>query len=369
MSELLKDLEYALSLKRPHMGNGVHKLCSYIVDRIGDKYQFVDFCGNIHVDLRTDPRHQTLFTAHVDTVHREDGVNYFKQNGDFLHASGSVLGADDGAGVAILLHLIDNCIPGYYIFFQGEEKGGIGSRYLASNDFELLCDFQRAIAFDRKDVFSVITHQGYGRCASDKFANALADELNDITPSFMYVPDDTGIYTDTAEFTHIIPECTNISVGYFNEHTQNEKLDLRHLSDLAETLVKVNWDELPVERDPAIVEEKTYYYDYSNYNQAKTTKLTEKDLTDLNEEAEALTLCDALEKALEGRFNEVIKLVSEYTYPEDPSIVEKSMRTKYLTKGVLNELIDMLDRGNPVDAVYEALFDYATTGEAFYDRY
>jgi len=34
------------------------------------------------------------------------------------------------------------------------------------------------------------------------------------------------VYTDTAEFTDIIPECTNRSVGYAREHTQEESLDL-----------------------------------------------------------------------------------------------------------------------------------------------
>ena len=124
-TQLIKDLEYALSFKRPHGGTGVTALCNYIVERVGEGDLSVDFCGNIHVDMRDDSSNETMFTAHVDTVHREDGFNTFKYEGQYLLADGGKpLGADDGAGVAILLHMIDHRVPGYYVFFQGEEKGG-----------------------------------------------------------------------------------------------------------------------------------------------------------------------------------------------------------------------------------------------------
>ncbi len=32
------------------------------------------------------------------------------------------------------------------------------------------------------------------------------------------VPEDTGVLTDSAQFMGIVPECTNISVGYYDEH-------------------------------------------------------------------------------------------------------------------------------------------------------
>lgn len=228
MKQLIKDLEFALSLNRPHGGTGVTALCNYIVERIGEGDLSVDFCGNIHVDMRDDSSNKTLFTCHVDTVHRKDGDNTFMYMGQYMLAStqGQPLGADDGAGVALLLHMIDNRVPGYYVFFQGEEKGGIGSSWLALNDQELLSNFDRAITFDRKGTHSVITHQMCGRSCSDDFAYDLSDALNKECEDFMFVPDDTGVYTDTAEFVNLIPECTNISVGYFSEHTPSEKLDL-----------------------------------------------------------------------------------------------------------------------------------------------
>jgi hypothetical protein len=77
-------------------------------------------------------------------------------------------------------------------------------------------------------------------------------------------PDNTGVYTDSAEFTHVIPECTNISVGYYKEHTHMEHQDIDHLITLCLASVKVDWESLPVKRDPKDIEYKSY--SYGTYN-------------------------------------------------------------------------------------------------------
>ena len=64
------------------------------------------------------------------------------------------------------------------------------------------------------------------------------------------MPSDAGVYTDTAEFTDIISECTNISVGYLNEHRKEETLNLPHYLALASAVVAIDWEELPTYRDP-----------------------------------------------------------------------------------------------------------------------
>ena len=54
----------------------------------------------------------------------------------------------------------------------------------------------------------------------------------------------------------IIPECTNISVGYMYEHTTGEYQDIDYLQRLCKAVCLIDWETLPVERDP--------YNDYSN---------------------------------------------------------------------------------------------------------
>ena len=67
-----------------------------------------------------------------------------------------------------------------------------------------------------------------------------------------FVLDDTGVFTDTAEYVHLIPECLNISIGYQSEHTSKETLDLNYVMALRDKIVSIQWDKiaLPVERKP-----------------------------------------------------------------------------------------------------------------------
>ena len=260
-SILYKTLARALSMKRPsridigYTGQvgltGAAFFTDWLIDNIPDhltSMTWIDGAGNLHIDARTNDDNTTLFVAHVDTVHHDTGANkIIKTRGTWM-ADGAPLGADDGAGCALLMHMLHKGVAAYYIFTQGEECGGIGASHLAAHHADLLCEFDRAIAFDRRGTDSIITHQAYGQCCSDLFADALADGLNMASSKFMYSPDDTGVYTDTAEFTDYISECTNISVGYYNEHSDRESLNVTHLGRLSRAVLLVDWDNLPTER-------------------------------------------------------------------------------------------------------------------------
>jgi hypothetical protein len=250
--EMMLVLERALTTKRRAGSAGEMQFVSWLAQRV--PITGVDMAGNLHVDLR-QCRHgsganTTLFVAHTDTITRGRGIaNTVVKDGPIWKTDGKdTLGADDGAGVALLCGLIKARVPAYYIFTRSEEQGGIGSKYLADEMPELLCEFDRAIAVDRKDVISVITHQFGGRCCSTAFGEALADALNE--RGMLMMTDDTGVYTDTAEFTDFIPECTNLSAGYNREHGADETLDTEYLQHLLTAMLTVPWDELPVERDP-----------------------------------------------------------------------------------------------------------------------
>ena len=68
----------------------------------------------------------------------------------------------------------------------------------------------------------------------------------------------------------LIPECTNVSVGYYKEHSTNEHQDISHLISLADACTKVNWETLPTVRDYTKTEYKSYKsYDYGNYGGTK----------------------------------------------------------------------------------------------------
>lgn len=212
---------------------------------------------------------RTIFSCHVDTVHRKGGKQKIKFNPTtqtYSKADGQPLGADDTAGCWLMLEMIDAGVPGTYMFHRGEEVGGIGSSYVADNCRSFLSDYDRAIAFDRRGSTDVITHQTRGRCASDEFAQALADALNADDVS-LYEPCDMGTFTDTANYTSVIPECTNISCGYMHEHTERETLHLPTLFALRDNCLRIDWKSLPVKRDPKVVDMwDSYSYKYGGYS-------------------------------------------------------------------------------------------------------
>jgi hypothetical protein len=62
--------------------------------------------------------------------------------------------------------------------------------------------------------------------------------------------DSTGVWTDSALFMGVIPECTNLSVGYFNEHRKTEMQDLDYMLELSNVVLNINWENLPTIRKP-----------------------------------------------------------------------------------------------------------------------
>lgn len=227
----------------------------------------------------------TLFSAHTDTVHHKKAENVpYKlrmKDGWLSVKDGGVLGADDGTGIWVLLNLIQAKVPGLYIFHREEEIGGNGSTFIAKQHAELITDLgiKHCIAFDRKGTQDIITHQSCGRCCSDEFAEAFAKALNADSP-LAFRADDTGSFTDSANYIDLIGECTNLSVGYYDQHSQEECQDLTFVSRLVNQLIKLDFSQLPQARQPGEEDPDDFslrdwyrdYHDYGNYDGKSTTK-------------------------------------------------------------------------------------------------
>lgn len=250
-------LEKLLRLRRPY--GSVEETCarSIITDILSslDLKYTQDPLGNLIVCVGND--NGLVFTAHFDTVHSTPGTQDLYcldlPNGVFIGAThngvDTVLGADDAAGIFLLTEMIQAGIQGKYMFFVGEECGGIGSSAFVQDNPQFSAN--AIISFDRRGTGSVITHQGGFRTCSDGFGAALASALNQNgAGKLQYRIDDAGLYTDSREFAEIVPECTNISVGYLHEHTAKETLNLTHLLNLRDAVLKVQWDTLPIVRVP-----------------------------------------------------------------------------------------------------------------------
>lgn len=245
--ELLLEI---LSFARPHDSPTERAFSREFLDKVPGMR--CDPFGNRYLRIGTAP---ILWSSHVDTVAKrcgpqavtfddETGLAYLSNPKNKMS-----LGADDGVGVWMMLHMIEAEMEGLYIFHRGEEVGGLGSNYILRTTPQLLEGIQMAVAFDRAGYSDVITHQ-MGKTASDGFAWSFADQLNSANPSFHYRPDDSGVFTDTQVYSDVIPECSNISVGYFNQHSKDEVTDVFHAEALLDAVLKMDLSKLKVEREP-----------------------------------------------------------------------------------------------------------------------
>jgi len=234
-------LQVLLSYRRAHNSLGERQ---YIMDFIqplkphvittdkGEVMAFIVYVGKSNI----------MFTSHTDTVYMSSDVKrqvvLLKEN-LYCKEDNQPLGADDAAGNWLMFNMIHARVPGIYAFFRGEERGGIGSSYCAKHVPDLFQGVDCAIALDRRGYNSIITHQGMGRGCSDEFGLSLARVIN-----LGYELDKTGIYTDTAEFFNLVPNCTNVSVGYDREHSKMETLDKFHIERLRDSLLAADWSQL-----------------------------------------------------------------------------------------------------------------------------
>jgi hypothetical protein len=185
----------------------------------------------------------TLFACHLDTVHAQAGtqrVRSMRGRSGALHTpDGDCLGADDGAGIWLMLEMIAAEVPGTYVFHLGEERGCQGSRWLAIHRRAWLSGFRRAIGFDRPGISDVVTHFGGLRGCSPAFALDLGWELSSHLPEHELTPCRTGGLTDVRYYIDLIPECTNISIGYHQQHRPDEWLDAHYLRALCWAVIEV----------------------------------------------------------------------------------------------------------------------------------
>ena len=266
----MKELTEILSYRRPAGSSGEQIFIKRFLDTVEGMQ--VDTFGNRYIEIG---KSSTMFSCHTDTVHKDDAMQkvYIDPIKHHIFTSG-ILGADDGTGIWLMLNMIRAGVEGLYVFHREEEIGGNGSMHFAQHSKELLEGKLRCIAFDRKGYDSVITEQ-CGICCSDEFALELAIGLNDLGLEMNFMPDDTGLFTDSANYTHLIPECTNLSVGYFHQHMPNEYQDAVFAYKLLEACLTIDWEALGVYKGteeeyyyntPTTFNTKSYGYSYDPYS-------------------------------------------------------------------------------------------------------
>lgn len=191
-----------------------------------------------------------MMACHLDTASSQfEPVTHIVTHTG-LHSDGTtILGADNKSGMAVMLQMIDHRVPASYWFFVGEERGMIGSSYMAGRHPELFTGYTQCISIDRRGFSEIIIEQCGQACASENYAMWLADELG-MRHEVSY----EGAYTDSYAFRELIPECINIASGYQNAHGRDEMQDIDYITVLANKMIQVNWDSAMVTRDKSAMD-------------------------------------------------------------------------------------------------------------------
>ena len=200
---------------------GVSDLFQYLQAKlIGYKYKFIRGKGFLYAKGTSE----IMLVAHLDTVCKQPN-KIFLRNGIIYSTTG--LGADDRAGVACILNMLDIGFRPSVLFTDGEECGGTGVREFADN-----------IKIDGIHLFVEIDRAGTNHFAY--YTCNLDAELEKYMLNVTGLEGQRGSFTDidvlTAEYE--IQGC-NIATGYYMNHTEEEYLIVKQYKEACDSVENI----------------------------------------------------------------------------------------------------------------------------------
>lgn len=147
-----------------------------------------------------------------------------------------ILGADDRAGVCIILELLKMGHHPTVIFTHGEETGGIGAHALAHDYPKPLFNANYLIEIDRRGKNEVVFY-------------------NNHTPEMCALFTKYGFEVNIGTFSDVCILSSawrimgaNVSAGYYNEHTPFEYVnldDMQSTIDKLDKFMRMNYELIP----------------------------------------------------------------------------------------------------------------------------
>lgn len=165
--------------------------------------------------------------AHLDTVHVMEPFQFFYDEQEMVMWSPQGLGADDRAGVILILSILSEGYRPHLIFTIGEERGGIGANQLVEDYKEAPFNIDFMIELDR--------------CGSEDavFYNCMNHSFIDYICSFGFIFEE-GSFTDICILgRNWNIAAVNLSVGYYNEHTKAEYWDLFEAEETENRVINI----------------------------------------------------------------------------------------------------------------------------------
>ena len=223
--------------------NHVMKKLAILTDEM-----MVDDYGNILAEVTfgsssREPSLTIMLNGHLDVVDEIEVGREILKCGSVWTSSSGILGADDRAGVGVILHTLKQLqqmefrtpVKVKIAFTVEEEVGLCGARAVSS---EFLEDVQAAFVVDRRGRGDIVTGT-YGTDFCDELFGAMLALIGNLGDDGDRWEPTLGGSSDTRIWAQQGIQSVNLSVGYQHEHTSREELNLDDAFATANLLKKV----------------------------------------------------------------------------------------------------------------------------------
>jgi acetylornithine deacetylase/succinyl-diaminopimelate desuccinylase-like protein len=186
--------------------------------------------GNVFVGFNKGNKGSPILVSHMDNVLHGQRVPVLSLDGRYIMGKTAGIGWDDKAGIIANIELFKRMKGKVRIIFTtDEEVGGVSAGKLDPSRY---ADAKYMIELDRRDKNDLIQYSGSTRLCSDKFALLIEAE------GFKRA---TGTFTDVNRFKAKMPhiEMCNLSIGYFNAHSDNEYLDIKYFNEIVDKVENI----------------------------------------------------------------------------------------------------------------------------------
>jgi hypothetical protein len=216
-------------------------LCkNYSPNKITHTKEFIYAQGDIPIAL----------VAHMDTVFTQPPKEIYFDEEQYVMWSPEGLGADDRAGVYLIMKIVQSGLKPSIILTTDEEKGCLGAYAFTKYFPKPPCTTNYLIQLDRRGSYDCVFYD----CDNEDFVKYVEN--------FGFV-NEWGTFSDISE---ICPEWkiagVNLSVGYIDEHTKQERLFVNSMFSTYEKIVKMLTEkEIPAFEYIPLTDYYTKYYE------------------------------------------------------------------------------------------------------------
>lgn len=179
-----------------------------------------------------------LLSAHMDTVKGVLADRKLQEHNGIITSDRGVLGADDRAGIAIILTVLRNLnnISSFngtikVAFSREEEIGCIGSGRI---DPEWYSDVDLAIVVDRRGNRDIVVGCGMAFCSNQ--VGIFMENVSKLAEMDWKCVE--GGVSDAMTFAENGINSVNLSAGYMNEHTDREYVSLKDMKDTVRLIMQ-----------------------------------------------------------------------------------------------------------------------------------